>query len=83
VSLGRKRDSTGTRLHIATSLKIVAKHKHVPDLAVEQAGEIIRRLAAAQAHTRDEGRLVMELQQRTGLSIAALAKLTKEWLPGG
>jgi hypothetical protein len=68
---------------MAASLKIVAKHKHMPGLAIEQAGEIIQRLAAAQAHTRDEGRLVLELQQRTGLSIAALAKLTRDWLPGG
>ena len=67
------------RLHIATSLRIVAKHKHMPGITIVQARDIVQRLAAAEAYPRDESRLVMELQQRTGLSIADLAKLTKQW----
>jgi hypothetical protein len=33
--------------------------------------------------TRDDERLIEDLEKRTGISIADLAKLTKEWQPKG
>ena len=80
----RSRAATGSRrLHIADSLRIIAKHTRISSLSITQARVIIQELAAAQAHTRNEGRLIQELQERTGLSIADLATLSREWLQTG
>jgi hypothetical protein len=68
-------------LHIATSLRIVAKHKHMPGIPLEQARDIIQGLAVAKTRTHDDERLVEDLERVTGLPIAELAKLTKEWSP--
>ena len=70
-------------LHIATSLRIVAKHKHMPGIPIDQAREIIQDVAKRKTLTRDDERLIDDLEGRTGVSIAELARLTKEWVPEG
>jgi hypothetical protein len=66
-------------LHITASLRIVAKHKHMPGIPIDLAHDIIQTLAKAKTRTRDDERLIEDLEARTSLSIAELAKLTKEW----
>jgi hypothetical protein len=69
--------------HVAETLRVIAKHTHVSNISIAQARNIIQDLADAQAHTCIEGRLILELQTRTGLSIADLAKTSREWLQTG
>jgi hypothetical protein len=71
------------RLQIAASLHVVAMHKHVPVISIEQAADVIRSLATAKTHTQDDLRLLAELEERTGSSITELSVLTKGWLPRG
>jgi hypothetical protein len=71
-------------LHIAASLKIVAKHKHMPGIPLEQARDVIRGLVMPGGRvTQDDERLVEDLERVTGMPIAELARLTVEWVPKG
>jgi hypothetical protein len=68
-------------LHVAKSLKIVAKHRHTPDISVHNARTLIRELARAKHRTLDDERLVEDLERVTGVPIGELAKLSAQWLP--
>jgi hypothetical protein len=68
-------------LHIAKSLKIVAKHRHVPGISIYNARSLIRDLAAAKHRTIEDQRLVEDLERATGVPIDELAKLSAQWLP--
>jgi hypothetical protein len=69
-------------LHIAESLRIVGKHRRIPGITIRKTREIIQGLAApGAARTRDDQRLVAELEERTRLRLAELASLAGEWLP--
>lgn len=75
----RRRIATVKPLHIAASLRVVAKHKHMPRIPIETAREAIQRAAAAAARTHEEQRMVDELERVTGMPVADLAKLTEQW----
>ena len=62
-------------LHIATSLKIVAKHMHVAKPSIMVVRDRIQRLAGSRV-TREDQLLAEELEEATGMPIADLAKLT-------
>jgi hypothetical protein len=70
-------------LHIATSLRIVAKDKHMPKIPLDQARDIIQRLAATKNWGARGSATVDDLEARTGVPISELAKLTTEWLTKG
>jgi hypothetical protein len=53
-----------------------AKHKHSRRIPLADARDIIQRLADTKTLTQDDERLVTELEERTGVS---LAELTKAW----
>jgi hypothetical protein len=70
-------------LHMAPSLKVVAKHKHTPGISIDLARDIIQDLAKRKTLTRgrrapDRGsrRAHRRIDHRAG-------ELTKEWPPKG
>ena len=69
-------------LHVATSLKIVAKQMHVAKPSIMVVRDRIQRLAGARV-TREDQLLAEELEEATGMPIAELAKLTERWLSEG
>jgi hypothetical protein len=71
------------RLQIATSLHVLAEHGRTPGVLIEQAADLIKQLAAATTRTRDDERLIADLEKRTGVPIIELAALTKGWMPRG
>ena len=68
-----------TPLHLVTCLSIVSKHAHIPKISIAVARDDIQRLAARRTLTNEDRQLIDELEKRTGVSIAELAKLTKSW----
>jgi len=66
-------------LHLTASLRIVAKHKHMPKLTVVQARDAIEHLATAAQLTREEQRLAQDLEAATKIPVAELARITKQW----
>jgi hypothetical protein len=68
-------------LHIASSIKIVAKHRNTQSISVSTARDEIKRLAtnAANEDTVEDVQLREHLERSTGLSIKALARLTDRW----
>jgi len=68
-------------LHIAASLRVIARHKHVPGISLQAAREIIQGAAAAPSLSREEQSMVDDLERTTGVPLAELAELTKRWLP--
>ena len=68
-------------LHIAASLRVVAKHLHMPKLSIATARAAVER--AAKPTTNEERAMVEELERVTGLSIAELVERSKAWLPKG
>jgi hypothetical protein len=81
--LGQRESERGLPLHITTSLRIVAKRRQMPGIPMVQARDLIEDLATRMTLTRDDTRLIEDLEGRTGVLIAELAKLTKEWPPKG
>jgi len=71
-------------LHIALSIKIVAKHRNMTGISVSTARDEIKRLAASAANddTVEDVRLREHLERSSGLSIKALAALTDRWPKG-
>ena len=71
-------------LHIASSLKIVAKHCNIAGISVSTARDEIKRLAtnAANDDTVEDVRLREHLERSTRLSIKELARLTDRWPKG-
>jgi hypothetical protein len=67
-------------LHIATSVLIIAKHRHTA-VSVSDARDAIQRLAAATWPTTEDKRVIEDLAGATGLPLSELAEVTKEWLP--
>jgi hypothetical protein len=67
-------------LHIAKSVKVVAKHRHVPGISIYNARSLIRELANSKHRTLEDQRLVEDLERATGMSIAELATLSAQWL---
>ena len=70
-----------TPLHIAISIKIVAKHRNIAGISVAAARDEIQRLATNTANndTADDVLLREHLERSTGLSIKSLARLTDLW----
>ncbi len=68
-------------LHIAASLRVVAKHRHVPGISIAPARKEIQRFAASTVRMKEDERLVEELERVTILSIDELATLSEKWLP--
>ena len=54
----------------------------MPKIRMEQARDVIQRLAAERGHTQDDERLIADLERTTGVSIAELAELSNRWAPG-
>jgi len=71
-------------LHIALSIKIVAKHRNIAGISVSTARDEIKRLAASAANddTVEDVRLREHLERSSGLSIKELATLTDRWPKG-
>ncbi|MDQ6879349.1 MAG: hypothetical protein M3082_16975 [Candidatus Dormibacteraeota bacterium] len=69
------------QLHIATSIKIVAKHRNAPNTTLSTTRDEIKHLAtnAANDDTAEDIQLREQLERSTGLSIKDLAKLTEHW----
>jgi hypothetical protein len=66
-------------LHIAVSLRIVAKHRHIPKISLVQAREAIQRVAVAP--TQADRLMIEDLERTTLMSISELAAITIKWLP--
>ena len=69
-------------LHIATSLRIVRKHKNATSIDIADARKAIKRpaLAAHQgSETRADQAMREELKRRTRISIAELAAIAEHW----
>lgn len=69
-------------LHIATSLRIVRKHRNTRSIEVAGARDVIKRAALAAAHeseTKAERAMREELEGATGISIAQLAAIAEYW----
>src|SRR3974390_2860418 len=61
-------------LHIATSVSIIAGHRHSA-VSVVDAREAIQHLATTRWPTRSERQLIEDLVRATGLALNALAEL--------
>ncbi len=73
---------TSTALHIATSLRIIRKHRNAPGIDVAGAREAIKRTALyadTDAETKADVRMREDLERRTGMSIAELAAIAEHW----
>ena len=71
-------------LNITVSLRVVAEHEDLPRISFIQVREIVHGRADGQRLppvTHEDQRMLEELEQITGVSIAELAELTKKWLP--
>jgi hypothetical protein len=66
-------------LHIAVSLRIVAKHLHMPKLPIATAQDAIRRAVPEKGRTKEEQAMVDELERVTGMPVGHLARLTEKW----
>jgi hypothetical protein len=76
-------DACVKNLHIAASLRIVARHRHIPKIPIATARDDIQRLAMATARTQEDEQLIDEIERVTNLPIAELALLAQNWLPKG
>jgi len=65
-------------LQLVTCLSIVSKHTHIPKISIEVARDAVQGLTA-RTLTHEDRQLIDELEKRTGMSIAELAKLTNRW----
>jgi hypothetical protein len=71
-----------TKLHVATSLRIVRKHRSAKSIDLGGARDAIKRVALAAAHgseTKADQAMREELERCTGVSIAKLAGITEQW----
>jgi hypothetical protein len=68
-------------LHIAASLRVIARHKPAAVISLQAARDIIQGAAAAPSLSHDDRLMVEELERVTGESIAELADLANQWLP--
>ena len=73
-----KRAAPTNSLHLVTGLSIVSKHTHIPKISIEVARDAIQGLKT-RTLTQEDRQLIDELERRTGVSIAELAKLTNSW----
>jgi len=76
-------DASVKLLHITASLRVVAKHRHMPKVSMETARDIIERAAVAPSLSHEDQLMVDDLERVTFVPIAELAELTKKWLPRG
>jgi hypothetical protein len=77
---------TKPALHIAASLKVVAKHRNVPSVSVDEARDAIKRISHdgdTDPGARADALLREHLERSTGMSIGELASLTDLWPEGG
>jgi hypothetical protein len=65
-------------LHLVTCLRVVSKHTHIPKISIAVARDAIQRLTTGTL-THEDQQLIEELEKRTGVTIAELAKLTDKW----
>ena len=65
---------------MAASMRIISEYLCTPSLSIEEARAWIRRLAMAHSGIAED-RLVDDLEEVSGMPIAALAELSKTWLP--
>jgi hypothetical protein len=54
-------------LHFAARLRVVAKHRHIPRIAIDTAGESIQRAATDRTRTHEDQLMADELERVTGM----------------